>query len=525
MRQTLFRIPLDGTWTIGPLDVPVFGLGAVLAVWCLIGIVWLYRNPTQRAHLKNLTAPAGIWLAIAMAIVLVPWFVQRQSREEIAEADRILEARPGTLEALIERSQAHFNMRQYADAVGDLQMALRDHPQSPIALNRLAWIQATCPQASVRDAAAALQNAKQACELTASSNPEYLATLSAAQAEAGDFKQAIETQQQALRLATSPSRSDEPATPADIPRMRRQLQAADENRPFRDDSAGKSLPVYGFGTMLFIGFTAAAWSAARRGMSIGYPPELMWDVAIWLFISGVIGCRIFYCIQYGQRVFFDFHNGQYVLKSLPDLVLSAVNLPDGGLVWYGGLFAGALVAGWICRQRKISFLELGDVLAPSLFVGLAFGRIGCFLNGCCYGDRCTLPWGVRFPMGSVPDMALVLRGYLGADQDFSMRLHPTQLYSSISAAILFFLTNTYFYYRPRNGSVIALSALTYAIGRFTIEFLRDDEPHQFGTPFTISQLISIVMFVFAVGFSIWLSRRPLSRTASPVKKARRPVTA
>jgi phosphatidylglycerol:prolipoprotein diacylglycerol transferase len=115
-------------------------------------------------------------------------------------------------------------------------------------------------------------------------------------------------------------------------------------------------------------------------------------------------------------------------------------------------------------------------------------------------------------------MSLVLRGYLGADQDFSMRLHPTQLYSSITAAILFFLTNAYFYYRPRNGAVLALCALTYAIGRFTIEFLRDDEPLQFGTPFTISQLISIGMFVFAVGFSIWLSRRPLSRSTPPPKR-------
>lgn len=120
-------------------------------------------------------------------------------------------------------------------------------------------------------------------------------------------------------------------------------------------------------------------------------------------------------------------------------------------------------------------------------------------------------------------MALVLRGFLGADQDFSMRLHPTQLYSSITAAILFFLTNAYFYYRPRNGAVLALSAFTYAITRFTIEFLRDDEPLQFGTPFTISQLISIVMFVFAIGFSIWLSRQPLLRTNPQLAKSGRAI--
>jgi phosphatidylglycerol:prolipoprotein diacylglycerol transferase len=518
MRQTLFTIPIDGPWTIGPLELPGFGFGIVLVAWCLVAMVWLYRNPAQRARLKSMIVPTGIWLVVASAIVLAPWMAHHWTADaEIADADAKLQSDPGLPEALITRAKADVKKLDYAQAVEDLKTALRDHPESATAFNQLAWIQATCPRASIRDASGALANAKQACALTSSRNPEYLATLSAAQAENGDFKSAVETQQQALRLMTSASRSEEEVAPfADLPRMRQQLQAAAENRPFRDHTAGKSLPVYGFGAMLFLGFTAAAWSAARRGAYLGYPPEQTWDVAIWLFIAGVIGCRIFYCVQYSERVFGHARNPF-------EFLIAAVSLPDGGLVWYGGLFGGAVVAWWISRKRHINFLELGDVLVPSLFVGLAFGRVGCFLNGCCYGDRCTLPWGIRFPMGSVPDIALVTHGFLGADQDFSVRLHPTQLYSSITAAILFFLTNAYFYYRPRNGAVIALSAFTYAITRFTIEFLRDDEPLQFGTPFTISQLISIVMFVFAIGFSIWLSRQPLLRTKPPLAKSGRPI--
>ncbi|HET6325636.1 MAG TPA: prolipoprotein diacylglyceryl transferase family protein [Planctomycetaceae bacterium] len=526
MRQTLFRIPLDGPWGIGSFELPGFGFGIVLALWCLFGIVWLFRNPSQRAHLKSMVSPAGTWLLIAVAIVLVPWFVQRTSRQEIAEADRVLQSSPNSPDAFIARAQAHFNKLDYTQAVDDLKEAIRVSPQSAIAINRLAWIQATCPRASVRDGAAALENAKEACALTSSRNPEYLATLAAAEAETGDFKEAVAVDRQALRLVSSITRTEEAAPLADLPRMREQLQAAEQGRPFRDHSAGKTLPVYGFGAMLFLGFTAGAWSAARRGQLVGLSLEMMWDIAIWLFIAGVVGCRVFYCIQYAQRVFFDSKNGEYVLKSLPNMVFSAVNLPDGGLVWYGGLFAGVLGAAWLCRQRKLSFLEVGDVLIPSLFLGLAFGRIGCFLNGCCYGDQCTLPWGVHFPMGSVPDMSLVLRGYLGADQDFSLMLHPTQLYSSLNAFILFFLTSTYFYYRPRNGAVIALGALTYAITRFTIEFLRDDEVGQFGTSLTISQWLSIVMFIFAVGFSAWLSRQPLLRRPTlRVPAAGQPVTA
>jgi phosphatidylglycerol:prolipoprotein diacylglycerol transferase len=122
-------------------------------------------------------------------------------------------------------------------------------------------------------------------------------------------------------------------------------------------------------------------------------------------------------------------------------------------------------------------------------------------------------------------MSLVLRGYLGADQDFSPRLHPTQLYSSLGAFILFFLTDAYFAYRPRNGSVIALGSFTYAITRFTVEFLRDDEVGQFHTSLTISQWLSIVLFIFAVVFTAWLARQPQLRPGSRIAPAREPLTA
>jgi phosphatidylglycerol---prolipoprotein diacylglyceryl transferase len=505
MRQTLLRIPLDGPWSLGPWEVPGFGFGIVLALWTIFGAVWLFRHRRELAAPATLATPVGMWVAIAIAIVALPSFVERKANEAIEQADQILAVTPHAPEALMIRQQGHFAKREYAAAVEDLQTALKFDADDSAALNRLAWIEATCPKATIRNGAEAVENAKKACQLTASRNPEYLSTLSAALAENGDFSKSVEWQRKALQLI---AHARDAGVSADVPRMRQQLQLAEQDRPYRDNSAGTSVPIFGFGAMLFLGFVAGAWTAGRRAALIGYQPEMIWDVGIWLFIAGVIGCRMFYCIQYGSRMFYNDVGGHAVLKSLPDLIIAAVNLPDGGLVYYGGIPAGLLAAIWICRRRNINLLALGDVIIPSLFLGMAFGRIGCFLNGCCYGDRCDLPWGVQFPMGSVPDMAMVARGLVGADQDLTLRLHPTQLYSSLDGFFLFLLTHAYFPFRPRNGAVIALGALTYPITRFAIESLRADEVGQFNTSLTISQWVSILTFVVGIVFAIWLSRRP-----------------
>jgi phosphatidylglycerol:prolipoprotein diacylglycerol transferase len=505
MRQTLLRIPLDGLWSLGPWQVPGFGFGLVLLLWVVFGAVWLFRHRRELAAPATLAVPVGLWVALAISIAALPSLVQRKADAAIAQADQVLALDPHSAQALTMRAQGHFAKRDYAKAVEDLQTAVKFDADDSTALNRLAWIQATCPDAKVRNGAQAVENAKKANQFTASRNPIYLSTLAAALAEQGDYQKAVDFQRMSLQLITQ---AHDAGLTSEVPRMRQQLQLAEQDRPFRDYTAGTSVPIFGFGAMLFLGFVSGAWTAGRRAATIGYQPEMIWDVGIWLFIAGVIGCRAFYCIQYASRMFYNDVGGHAVLKSPQDLIIAAINLPDGGLVYYGGIPAGLLAAVWICRRRKINLLALGDIIIPSLFLGMAFGRIGCFLNGCCYGDRCNLPWGVQFPMGSVPDMALVLRGFVGADQDLSIRLHPTQLYSSLDGLFLFLLTQAYFPFRPRNGAVIALGALTYPITRFAIESLRGDELGQFSTSLTISQWISILMFAIGVVFTIWLSRRP-----------------
>lgn len=270
--------------------------------------------------------------------------------------------------------------------------------------------------------------------------------------------------------------------------------------------APSGVPVYGYGFMLFLGFVAGAWTAARRAERVGIPGDAMWDVAMWIFFSGIIGARLFYVAQYPHRVFAKANRPGEYFQAL-------VNLPDGGLVLYGGVIAAIIAFFVFCQRRKFNPLLAADIMIPSFFVGLMFGRLGCFLNGCCYGDRCELPWGVTFPKFSepekysVPFQAMFDRGFLSPDALGPFALHPSQIYSSFNAMILWLLTAAYFRLRPRNGAVLAMGLLVYPITRFLIEFVRGDEIGRFDTALTISQWVSLCVFALGVLYTAWVVSR------------------
>ena len=266
-----------------------------------------------------------------------------------------------------------------------------------------------------------------------------------------------------------------------------------------------AIPIFGYGLMMCLGFIAATLLAARRVERAGFPPETVWDLTFLFLISGVGGARLFYLIQHGDRVFKD-------CKNIGEYLVAVINLPDGGLVLYGGVVAGAAVYWWFCRSRNLPAWKLGDLIVPSIFLGIAFGRVGCFLYGCCFGDRCELPWAVEFPVDGVPFKAQVQRGFLSEDATSSLPIHPTQLYSVIDGVLLCLLTLAYYPIRARDGSVVTLALLTYPVTRFFIERLRGDEMGQFGTSLTIAQWISLAML--AGGIALATIRPPsLKRSA------------
>jgi phosphatidylglycerol---prolipoprotein diacylglyceryl transferase len=271
------------------------------------------------------------------------------------------------------------------------------------------------------------------------------------------------------------------------------------------------LPVFGYGAMLVAGVLACGWTAARRAPLASADPTFAREIAVWIVLSGVVGARLFHLVQYRERVFAG-------CESVADYVKASVNLPDGGLVLYGGIILATITYFVMCRMNKVDPLKFGDAMIPAVFVGIAFGRLGCFLNGCCYGNACSLPWAVQFPKDSVPWNALVQRGFLMPDALQTMSLHPTQIYSSINGVVLAAIMIAYYRYRKGDGSVIALAMMLYPISRISLEILRNDELGQLGTGLTISQLVSLGVLLAGMLLSWWSWTRPssqLSSTTSP----------
>ena len=152
------------------------------------------------------------------------------------------------------------------------------------------------------------------------------------------------------------------------------------------------LPIRGFGVMMLLAVVAGVGLAARQAARMGLNPDIIYSLAFWVFVMGTLGARTFYVIQYWER----FQQDTWVAT-----LEGVLNVTAGGLVVYGAVIAG-LGAGLIfLTLRRLPVLAIADLVTPSLLLGLAIGRIGCLLNGCCYGGLCDQPWWcVRFPAGS-----------------------------------------------------------------------------------------------------------------------------
>jgi phosphatidylglycerol:prolipoprotein diacylglycerol transferase len=178
----------------------------------------------------------------------------------------------------------------------------------------------------------------------------------------------------------------------------------------------EGLPIRGFGVMLLSAVALGGWMAVHRARQMGLDPEIIFSLAFWLFLFGIIGARTFYIVQKWD----EFHDPR---DTLLETVASVLNVTQGGLVVYGSVLGATIALFVFARRNQLSAMALGDLVAPSLMLGLAIGRVGCFMNGCCYGGACSLPWAVTFPWGSPPHARQVQTGEINLGEILAGR-HP-----------------------------------------------------------------------------------------------------
>ena len=295
-----------------------------------------------------------------------------------------------------------------------------------------------------------------------------------------------------------------------------------------------SFPAYM--TMLMVGFLVAIWVARREAERQGMPGVAMVDLGLLMLVLGIVGARILSVLVDGHFMDFvhlcteptlvpavdslvsycsadiacDLHYVCDLATSTchpPRDCLAALKFWQGGLTFYGGLLLAIPGGVWFVRRRRLDMGRVADIAAPCIMLGLMFGRLGCFLNGCCYGVPTASFAGVHFP------------GHLGP-------VHPTQLYEAAGALLL--AVALYVALRRRDaagsagrGELFGWMLVGYGILRTVLEIYRADPRGGLG-PLSTSQIISIPLIV--IGAVVIVRNRRAAREARSGPQAAPPST-
>lgn len=255
--------------------------------------------------------------------------------------------------------------------------------------------------------------------------------------------------------------------------------------------------VYSYGLCIALAFLAAIVTAAARAKRFGWGAENAYDTCLCAMIASLVGSRLFYVIE-SPREF----------VSAPWEVFMVWK---GGLSYYGG-FIGAVVAGAVyLKVRRLGVAEGFDLLIPSVPLGQAIGRIGCFFNGCCFGGVSGLPFAVRFPEGSPAySYQLYEAGIIRPGSACTLPVHPAQLYETLMDLGVFVALSCALSRKKYDGQVFLLYFVLYGAGRFLLEFLRADNPAVIflgGFAVNLQQLISLAALVIGTVVLLWAGAR------------------
>ena len=235
-----------------------------------------------------------------------------------------------------------------------------------------------------------------------------------------------------------------------------------------------ALVIHWYGVLVATGFIAGLWTASRRGVRDGIAPDRIMDLGPWIIVGAILGARTLYVVSYWQQDF----AGQPIWEIFM--------IQHGGLVFYGGLI-GATAAGILyARLKRLPVWKVADIVSPSIALGYVFGRLGCLMNGCCYGRACSLPWAIHF--NPAPDA----QGHQIEHPTHGLPVHPTEIYDSV-LNLIFYLFLSWLYRRKKfDGQIFATYLIGYAFLRSFVEYFRGDYPvYYFGGWATPAQLVSV----------------------------------
>lgn len=243
--------------------------------------------------------------------------------------------------------------------------------------------------------------------------------------------------------------------------------------------------VYSYGVMISLAILVAALALYREAPREGMNPDLVLEAIIVGAVSGLIGSRLLHV-----ALNWEIYSGR---------LFTILSARFEGLSFYGAFFGGALALFFWSRRRKVNFFKMADLLAPYFALGYGFGRIGCLLNGCCFGKVSNVFWAL--PAAMVDNL---LR-------------HPVQLYAAAGALLIFIILKLLRKVRPFTGSILLTLAALYGVLRFTTEFFRDEPVVWLGL--TVAQLFSLLLAVFSLSIImlvIFLGAKGQSK--SPAKR-------
>ncbi len=208
-----------------------------------------------------------------------------------------------------------------------------------------------------------------------------------------------------------------------------------------------SITIHTYGIFVAGGIFSGVFLAMKLAEKEGISSTIISDMCFWMVISAILGARLVYVLM----------NLRYYLR----FPLDILQIWKGGLVFSGGLITACFVGGWYIKKYRLSFWLVGDIIAPSVALGQAIGRIGCFMAGCCYGKPTDVPWAVTFhnPNSLAP---------------LNVPLHPTQLYHCLACTIIFLCLMILRKHKSFEGQVFLWYLLMHSLQRIIIERFRGD---------------------------------------------------